>query len=480
MSERNGTAPKKSVASEAGNDAEAELLKKYADLMREAGSPNGAWNPEPDEHISGVLRHDVELSPNETKAIFGVKAHCIRNNPAKGRTAWGWAATGKPFRATELGNLFGWDPSNTMKHLARPLAYGFIRRDEKTGQLGLGARVQGKYVPPNPKPGTPSEVDLLVCTYQLPRYLAESVCSQLTANRRVAFLDGWKAIKERKQDELNTEKQRIYESEQNELSEHCRTFDPRLPGLKRKRTKPESEEAECSPDSWSVHTSAVQNSEAGLYNGSEQSVPTTHIRKQSKAQFRHEQSSSSVAEADATTTSTNPSQESSDSARSEVSLVTAALAPYCIPEEGKVIELIARCRQHAPDCTGEEIVRVIHEKGKHIRNADMPLAFAVKAVSNCFQGEAYRHVRARKAAAAAGSQASDPAAEFQLPSLEEQIEMVRSSLESKHAWLKEHPANRLDPARTNQRAGALKTIEELQEELRSLERELSGANGREG
>ena len=171
------SAPKKGAASEtSSNDSAAELLKRYSELMREAGSPNGAWNPEPDEHILGMVRADVSLSANEIKAIFGVKAHCLRNNPVKGRTAWGWTPTGQLFRATELSGYYGWDEANTQKWLKRPLAYGFIRKNEE-GQLGIGAWVRGTAGPEeNSEPA--SEPDLLVCTDKLPRYLAEAIANK--------------------------------------------------------------------------------------------------------------------------------------------------------------------------------------------------------------------------------------------------------------------------------------------------------------
>jgi hypothetical protein len=370
-------AKKKPSASEVPNNGSADkLLQQYAELMRETGSPNGAWNPDPDEQTTGMLRDDVVLSSNEIKAIFGVKAYCLRNNPIKGRTAWGWTETGKPFRATELGNLFGWDPSNTLKHLARPLAYGFIRKDKKTGQLGIGGLVRGKFVEPKPETGTPSEVDLLVCTYQLPRYLAEAVCSQLTENRKVAFLEGWKAIKTKKQQELNAEKQRIYESEQNELSEHCRTFDPHLPELKRKRAKAESDEAGTPQDHWYVHTTSVQNVDDGPYNGSERSVHTG-INKESK-ESKVSSSSETVS-----TPVEDPPQEPT-TATPEVEAIRQALFDATgEPADAKVSGDIWRgCRNRDARATVDEVVSLIGQKAGKWRGPGH--MFFVPAVVECF------------------------------------------------------------------------------------------------
>lgn len=272
MSAATGTTPKKPAASET-NESAAETLQNYTRLMREAGSRNGAWNPDPDDHLLGLIRDDVSLTSNEAKAMFGVKAHCLRPNSLKGRTAWGWTPTGKPFRATELAAYFGWDEANTLKWLKRPLDFGFLRKNEETGQLGIGACVRAPADPePEGEPENPeSEVDLLVCTDKLPRYLAEAIVNNYGPSERVTFINGWKSIKNAAKEALAAQKQRIYDREQNELSNYCKAFDPELPELKRKAAK-ESE------DHLSVPTSPEP-----LYKAQNGSVRTSYIRNQSKA-----------------------------------------------------------------------------------------------------------------------------------------------------------------------------------------------------
>jgi hypothetical protein len=415
MSGDNGTARKKSAARETRSDAAEELLQQYADLMRQAGSPNGAWNPDPDEQTLGILRDDVEISPNEIKFLFLVKSCCLRQKPA-GRTAWGFTETGKPLRDTEVSAFFGWDPANTMKWSKRLLAWGFIRKNT-SGQYGIGARVQGKFVPPKPQPGTPSEVDLLVCTDKLPRYLAEAACSQLTESEKLSFLQGWRRIKSEYQQKLNAEKQRIYEQEQNHLDEHCKAFSGKLPGLKRKGSKAPEEEA-ADPDSdLSVQTSSVQNGEEPLYSAPDGSVRTTYIRKQSKASSpapsppsvsgsprASSSSSSSEPGAKPTTTTETPSAE-------ERKIAAAIGRHEILADDVQVRRILAACRAADPECTPEEIEHFVDLKAPASKQAEKPAAYLCASVANCFQSEEWRAYRKHGPPAAADdSQPQDPAA----------------------------------------------------------------------
>lgn len=344
--------------------------------MREAGSTTGAWNPDPDEHILGMLREDVELSPNESKFVAYVKFCCTRQKPA-GRTAWGFTETGKPLRLTEIRAFFGWDWGNAEKYSKRPLAYGFIRKNAD-GQFGLGARVQGRFSEDDPGSEPPSEVDLLVCTDKLPRYLAEAlVMKKYPSKARENFLQGWRSIKAEAQKELNSEKQRIYDREQERLSEHCKTFDAELPDLKRKAKSAEE-------SSLSVQTSSVQNGGEAAYNAVNGSVPTAHIRRQSKAHSSYRYSSSS----EATTTTEFPPG-------CEKARIAEAMAAYVVVDDDLVHRLTRECLEKDPECTAEEIINFAHAKGAVARGKTNPSGFLKAAVVNCF-GERLRRAREQR------------------------------------------------------------------------------------
>lgn len=388
MSRTNGTAvARKPVASETARDSAAEMLQQYSNLVREAGSPNGAWNPDPDEQILGVLRDDVVLSPNEIKFIFLVKYCCLRQKPM-GRTAWGFTETGKPLRDTEVGAFFGWDPANTMKYAKRPLAYGFVRKNAN-GQYGIGARVQGKFIEPKPEPGSPSEVDLLVCTDKLPRYLAEAVCSQLTEPEKFSFLKTWRSITTDSQQELNTQKQRIYDKRQKRLEEHCKSFRGKLPDLKRKSSKEAEEEAADDASDLSVQTSSVQNESEALYNARAGSERTSYIRKQSKAVFNSESSSSETA-AECGEPQTTTASRSSEIAK-------ALWDSVGVSDEALVRQIRQACRTNAPDCTDDEITYFIRLKGHLALGKPSPGGYLLRTISNCFEGDSFEQFRAQRA-----------------------------------------------------------------------------------
>ena len=376
-----GDAKKKPVASEGGTKSAADLFQEYAEMFREAGSLSGAWNPEPDEWIVGMVRADVSFSENEIKALFGVKAHCLRNNPIKGRTVWAWTQTGKIFRATELSAYYEWDEGNTTKWLKRPIEFGFLRKNEETGQLGIGASVRGK-PSPEPKPEideAAAEIESLVCTDKLPRYLAEAIVNKYGPLERTTFKNGWKIIKNAARDALAAEKQRLYECEQNQLSDYCRAFDPDLPGLRRKAPK-KSEEAEREEDfDLSVQTSNpaadddfVQNpqsAENDPYKTASDSVRTSHIRNDRKAVFKERFSSSSFP------------------------LVAAAFheqAPQV--DDDAITQLVESCRNVQADATDEEIAHFTRCKrmGRSVGN---PVGFLLTAVPKMFASPAFHSMR---------------------------------------------------------------------------------------
>jgi hypothetical protein len=70
-----------------------------------------------------------------------------------------------------------------------------------------------------------------------------------------------------------------------------------------------------------------------------------------------------------------------------------ALAQYGSVDEDALIRLKKSCRQHAPDCTQEEIIHFIHQKGSLVRGRDTrihsPIGFLLTAVPKCFSGEAF-------------------------------------------------------------------------------------------
>ena len=59
--------------------------------------------------------------------------------------------------------------------------------------------------------------------------------------------------------------------------------------------------------------------------------------------------------------------------------------------------LIETCKEQTPDCTEDEIVHFIHEKGSLVRMKDSriysPIGFLLTAVPKCLSGEAFRLYR---------------------------------------------------------------------------------------
>lgn len=384
MSTSNGTAAKKSAGTETGSNA-TDLLRKYADLMRAAGSTDGAWNPDPDEHIIGMLRHDVELSANESKFVALVKLCCLRQKPfspdvddfGRGRTLWGWTETGKPLRLAEVMSFFHWDKGNAHKYSRRPLAYGFIRKNAD-GQFGIGARVQGKFVE-NPETDqlTPEE-DEVVCTDNLPKYLAVEI-ERFSKPDRLNFLRGWRQIRAASQQRLNTYKQHNYQREQNELSVHCRGFQLEL----KRKSESGAEEREVENTELSVQTTSVQNGDKPLDNASNGSVQQVHIRKQSKAQPVYEQSSSSSSEPSSVqrTTTTNANLPKKEDHEAVDQISAAIQAHRDTPDPGFVLNVFREARSKDPLVTAEEIVQIIHERAPAKRAPG--LEFYRVAVLNC-------------------------------------------------------------------------------------------------
>jgi hypothetical protein len=77
--------------------------------------------------------------------------------------------------------------------------------------------------------------------------------------------------------------------------------------------------------------------------------------------------------------------------------VYRALLMYGAVDDEVVSRFVRACREQAPDCTPDEIVHFIHEKGALVRARESrvynPIGFLVTAVPKCFSGETLRTYR---------------------------------------------------------------------------------------
>ena len=82
--------------------------------------------------------------------------------------------------------------------------------------------------------------------------------------------------------------------------------------------------------------------------------------------------------------------------KTPLSGIHQALNEYGTADDA-VQHLLQRCRQITPDCTEEEIIHFIHQKGNLIRGKGSeiysPIGFLVTAVPKCFSGESFRLYR---------------------------------------------------------------------------------------
>jgi hypothetical protein len=82
---------------------------------------------------------------------------------------------------------------------------------------------------------------------------------------------------------------------------------------------------------------------------------------------------------------------------SSSSSVHQALSYYGAVDDKIVRRLIRNCWMQAPDCTAEEIIHFIEEKGSLVRVRDSriysPVGFLLTTVPKCFTGEAFRLYR---------------------------------------------------------------------------------------
>lgn len=82
------------------------------------------------------------------------------------------------------------------------------------------------------------------------------------------------------------------------------------------------------------------------------------------------------------------------------SAIREALAVYGTADDDVVQELAAACKANAPDCSEEEIVHFIHEKGRYVQRRESrvhsPIGFLITAVPKCFSGEAFHNYRRQR------------------------------------------------------------------------------------
>jgi hypothetical protein len=110
--------------------------------------------------------------------------------------------------------------------------------------------------------------------------------------------------------------------------------------------------------------------------------------------------------------------------------VYEALCAYGSVDAAALSRLILKCKEQVTDCTEQEIVHFIHEKGTLVKARDTriqnPIGFLIDAVPKCFAGETfplYRQAQTRPAAA------EDP-----------------NQGDRDREWGREHEADLLDPS----------------------------------
>jgi hypothetical protein len=105
--------------------------------------------------------------------------------------------------------------------------------------------------------------------------------------------------------------------------------------------------------------------------------------------------------------------------RSSSSVIYEALSQFGSVDDDVLQRLIESCHSAATDCTDEEIVHFIREKGAMVRAGRIsnPLGFLLPAVPKCFSGDTFRfyreeQVRRREAEAVAAAKAQVEADEW--------------------------------------------------------------------
>lgn len=87
-----------------------------------------------------------------------------------------------------------------------------------------------------------------------------------------------------------------------------------------------------------------------------------------------------------------------DNTRASLSTgIYQALSQYGAVDDDIIHRVIRNCREQSADCTEEDIIHFIHEKGSLVRVRDSriysPIGFLLTAVPKCFGGEAFRLYR---------------------------------------------------------------------------------------
>ena len=92
-------------------------------------------------------------------------------------------------------------------------------------------------------------------------------------------------------------------------------------------------------------------------------------------------------------------------------MVLGALSQYGIVDREAVTRLFQSCKKQSPDCTEEEIVYFIHEKGRLVKARESriqnPIGFLIDSVPKCLTGETLRKYRLNGREAPAASQDID-------------------------------------------------------------------------
>ena len=87
-------------------------------------------------------------------------------------------------------------------------------------------------------------------------------------------------------------------------------------------------------------------------------------------------------------------------ASSSYPAVRAALASYGQVDDDVPGQLMAACRSYAGECTEDEVVHFIHEKGSHVQRKESrvrnPLGFLLTAVPKCFSSDSLGEYRAQQ------------------------------------------------------------------------------------
>jgi hypothetical protein len=115
-----------------------------------------------------------------------------------------------------------------------------------------------------------------------------------------------------------------------------------------------------------------------------------------------------------------------------------ALSEYGTVDHAALTRLIKDCKDVAPDCTEQEIVHFIHEKGALTKARDSrilnPIGFLIEAVPKCFAGESLKRYRQARESQ---QQAQPEQQGREVPTIAAQIESLERFLEE----FPNHPQN---------------------------------------